>query len=553
MMRPNNFSKDTSAQIIILIGFVIAVIVIGMGTVIYSLASSGSQSTQKDSIDTYENFANIREEYGTVLMFCSGNGAYTPFNSTNTTVRGFESNMKTIMSSHGYILNFTWGEYFSDGKSADVTIQLSDGKNDFIDTVLYDLRTGKIVYDRIPPGNITDLDAITGSLDGEIILTWTDVGDDNYTGKADYYDLRYSNTTINDMEEFDNATEIPISMHPLVNGTPRFWNVSLDPGKYYFAMVVYDEALHRSNLSNIAGPTAAANWAPIITGVTAEDELGNSSADLTTVYYQNITIMFNVTDKDMEPLNITLMVKNLSSDWFVAQNWTSEPYINYSNISYNYTFYNYSTLWYYYISVNDSAQPVKHTVTSPSQAPSEFYTIRRPPVPIKTAIINPSADAYVFDQFPNKKYWADAILAVKGDTSGIKRTLIKFDLSTIPAGSIINSANLSLFATTVTNTSPIDVHRINAQWDESTLTWSNKPDYILTPITSGSPNLVLNYTNWTVTSDVQYFFDNPTENYGWLMKYPNDNTGTDREVHFSSKENSNLSQRPILYVTYSEP
>lgn len=553
-MRPNNFSKDTSAQIIILIGFVIAVIVIGMGTVIYSLGSSGSQSTQQHSIDTYENFANIREEYGTVLMFSSGNGAYTPFNSTNITVRSFESNMKTIMSSHGYILNFVWGEYFSDGKSANAVIQLSDGKNDFIDTVLYDLRTGKIVYDHIPPGNITDLDAITGSQDGEIILTWTDVGDDNYTGKADYYDMRYSNATIESMEEFDNATVIPISMHPLVNGTSRFWNVSLDPGEYYFAMVVYDEALHYSNLSNIAGPTAAANWAPIITGVTAEDELGNSSADLFTVYGQNVTIMFNVTDKEKDPLNITLMVRNISSPVFEPKiTKINEPYINYSNITYNYTIYNLSTIWYYYISTDDG----KANSTSP--APSEYYTIRRPIVNNVTIVINSSADiydTYISETSSEKKnnYGGDETFVIRDGVAERKHGLIMFDLSGIPLGAIINSANLSLFTNYSIDNSTIYIHKIETSWDESTITWDDAVD-IYSPVqtTSGPPNLASNYTNWTVTSDVQYFIDISNPNYGWLIKYPNDNIGTNREIIFSSKENTNISQRPILYVTYSEP
>jgi len=53
------FKSDTSAQIIILSGFVIAIIVLGMGTVLYSAANSGQQTSILQSDRAYNIFENI--------------------------------------------------------------------------------------------------------------------------------------------------------------------------------------------------------------------------------------------------------------------------------------------------------------------------------------------------------------------------------------------------------------------------------------------------------------------------------------------------------------
>lgn len=262
MNRQKPLSNDSSAQMILLMGFIIALIIIGMGTIVYSTASSNSRSASlQSSMNAYDSFTNIREEYGKVLMFGSGSGAYTPFNQSNTTVSGFESNMMNITASHGYILSFKWGKYFDESPpTAEVTIQLFDGMNRFEDTITYNLKTGRILYDLIPPGNITDLTAVTEAKDGEINLSWTASGDDCDIGIASEYELRYSNQSIDTMAKFNNATFYPVNFNPDINGTPQLFEVrELDPDTYYFAIVVYDEVLHTSDLSNCCPNATAAN------------------------------------------------------------------------------------------------------------------------------------------------------------------------------------------------------------------------------------------------------------------------------------------------------
>ncbi|MCG7849634.1 MAG: hypothetical protein MIO93_10710, partial [ANME-2 cluster archaeon] len=307
-----------------------------------------------------------------ILKLGSASGAYSPFNSSNTTVRDFETSMTDMMASHGYILNFTRGapDLNNTLPIAEATIQLFDGKNRFEDTITYNLETGGIMYDLIPPGNITDLNAITGDTDGEINLTWTASGDDGDIGTAFKYNLRYSNESIDTMEKFMNATYYPINFRPNMTGTDEvIMLLGLEPGRYYFAIVVYDEVMHASNLSNCCPNAVAANWTPSIEFITANDTV-NSSTNLTTERGRNVTIMFNVTDKDMEALDISLWLYN-GSGWYAINN-SSENWNQYNTTIYNHTIYNINTTWKYYVTVTDNPG---QSSSEPPGAPASYYFI----------------------------------------------------------------------------------------------------------------------------------------------------------------------------------
>ncbi|MDF1532218.1 MAG: hypothetical protein P1P72_07885 [ANME-2 cluster archaeon] len=371
MSTQNPLSRDSGGQMLLLIGFIIALVIIGMGSMVYSLASSNPQSTQRhSSMDAYYSFIDIREEYGMILKFGSGSGAYSPFNSSNTTIKNFEQNMNSTMASHGYILAFTWGPYFNNvPPTAKATILLFDGKNRFEDTITYNLETGKIIYDEIPPGEITDLFAIPGVKDGEVKLNWTSKGDDGDMGIASRYDLRYSAQPVDTMEKFNNATFYPINFGPDLNGTYQECIVlGLDPGKYYFAIVVYDEVLLASNLSNCCPNAVAANWTPSVEYIIANDSI-NSSMNLTTERGRDVTIMFNVTDKEQEDLDISLWLDN-GSGWY-AREFTAQTWDQYNTTLYNHTVYSINATWKYYVQLTDGIQG--HNITVPDGAPASYY------------------------------------------------------------------------------------------------------------------------------------------------------------------------------------
>ena len=131
------------------------------------------------------------------------------------------------------------------------------------------------------------------------------------------------------------------------------------------------------------------------------------------------------------------------------------------------------------------------------------------------------------------------------------RSFVEFDVSSIPAGSTVNTATLTLCAVAVpTSARTIDLHRITASWVETTLNWTNQPgvagsvtDSATTP---GSPACM----TWDVATDVQLWIDG-TANEGWRAKDSVEGQGTKYTTEFATRENGTPADRPILDVNYT--
>jgi hypothetical protein len=91
-----------------------------------------------------------------------------------------------------------------------------------------------------------------------VVLTWTAPGDDGNSGTAAQYDIRYSTSTITDLN-WDAATQVTGEPDPQVAGSSESFEVTgLDPNTtYYFAIKVADEVDNWSGLSNVASVTTA--------------------------------------------------------------------------------------------------------------------------------------------------------------------------------------------------------------------------------------------------------------------------------------------------------
>jgi uncharacterized repeat protein (TIGR02543 family) len=152
--------------------------------------------------------------------------------------------------------------------------------------------------DTTPPSQVTDLSTSTGNY-GQVILIWTAPGDDNNTGIASEYDIRYvpqTNGPIDTEGEWLGATPVTGEPAPSVAGTSESMTVSeLEPGaSYYFAIKTGDEFPNWSTLSNSPPGTAGsvgkvkdfANQDIPLSGVVSGDYIYTHSSDDS---YQAIT------------------------------------------------------------------------------------------------------------------------------------------------------------------------------------------------------------------------------------------------------------------------
>lgn len=166
----------------------------------------------------------------------------------------------------------------------------------------------------------------------------------------------------------------------------------------------------------------------------------------------------------------------------------------------------------------------------------------------------------------------------------VRRAVIAFDVAAfLPAGAIVTGATLTL---NVSKQPPgavpptIDLHRLEANWGEgtsnagppggggtastigdatwihrfyNTANWNNAGgDYSST--VSGSQSVAgLGPHSWTgpqMIADVQSWLDGPLNNFGWIII--GDEVTTQSARRFDSRENTTMSARPQLSITYIE-
>jgi len=170
--------------------------------------------------------------------------------------------------------------------------------------------------------------------------------------------------------------------------------------------------------------------------------------------------------------------------------------------------------------------------------------------------------------------------------SALRRGLIQFDLSVIPAGSMITGATLTMnvnwFRGGAIN---IGLHPLLASWGEGVsnagggesggggggaasepndATWISRFQGGAAWTTAGGDfNATASATrsvsgtgfySWSsagMVANLQTWLSNPQQNSGWMMKAPETSVGNAKR--FASRENADPSLRPNLVVTYLIP
>ena len=227
-----------------------------------------------------------------------------------------------------------------------------------------------------------------------------------------------------------------------------------------------------------------------------------------------------------------------------------------------------------------SAPTIALVVASICSAPAAAQT---------TVTLDAEADATIYeDFFGDTGNGGGEFLHVGRDAGGgIKRILIRFDLSGIPAGSTIDDATLTLYnSRTQASTFPVDVHRVTNDWTEGPsnplgnegspsqaepgdVNWifrSYEPggtgpqwdtwggDFVPTPSAStpvGGQNQYYQWISAGLTADLQAWHDGTADNNGWIL-IGVETGGTRTAKRFDSRTNPIVSQQPSLSITYTE-
>lgn len=192
-----------------------------------------------------------------------------------------------------------------------------------------------------------------------------------------------------------------------------------------------------------------------------------------------------------------------------------------------------------------------------------------------TLILRPDSgvgkDASITKETPNTNNGSDENYICNAWTSGgafHQRSLLEFDLSSLPSNAIITSANLALYCNTTSahtqrhsnypgspySSNESTIYRITGSWTESTVTWQNAPtftsdDSVLIP---ASTSATQNYTNIDVVAMVNTAW-NDTGNHskvvGMLLKLNNETKY--RSLIFASSDHPDSTKRPELTITYT--
>ena len=176
-------------------------------------------------------------------------------------------------------------------------------------------------------------------------------------------------------------------------------------------------------------------------------------------------------------------------------------------------------------------------------------------------------DTYVSQRKPTLNLGASAVLWADGDDiDGLDQSvLLRWDISTIPAGSVVRSATLT-FEVTNRSAESYGVYELKRDWLEDQATWnesaagsgwelagalgaSDRGAEVLADIDAPDLGMQTFSLNGAGLALVQSWVDAPATNHGIILADSANTNG----LGLSSRENATATLRPKLTITYGAP
>lgn len=212
-----------------------------------------------------------------------------------------------------------------------------------------------------------------------------------------------------------------------------------------------------------------------------------------------------------------------------------------------------------------------------------FFSFATLPVAADSVTLVPSQDTTLYDNFSDSgNGTGEWIFAGQTNVGLRRRSLVQFDLTGLPPGTLIQSVAFKLTLSLGAGSNPtVGLYRVTESWTEGgtnsqgpegapdlaspgDATWEfrsfpNNPWTTLggTSVDTPSASLAIPVTpntyTWNSTAalvaDVQFWVDHPGSNFGWLLKGTTE-TGNRRARRFNSR--SNGVSPPQLVITFVE-
>lgn len=182
-----------------------------------------------------------------------------------------------------------------------------------------------------------------------------------------------------------------------------------------------------------------------------------------------------------------------------------------------------------------------------------------------TATFQPSSkDSQLLSGYPDTNYGGELWLAVCNLPK--RRSVVQFDISSIPPGSIVHSATLRLYYGFWATNNPAGrtfwAYRVTHSWLEDGVTW-NTYDGVNNWSSPGGEYTVSGgdsqtvppdahvWMTWNVTDIAKAWIENGSPNYGFIIRDGDETGAMNNHAYFLPKEYSNPDLHPQLIIEYT--
>jgi hypothetical protein len=514
----------------------------------------------------------------TTFQYNKGSLAYLDKGVNQITVT-FDNPAELAVSGAAFKVTYQWKEYDGTGwniarsheqyvLTSPTTFTITTNGTKVPRTESIKMELSEPPFDPDAPAAVTDL-AVESTDSSVVGLTWTATGDDDLIGQASLYDIRYATSPILDGTAWEAATQATGEPAPATAGTVEHFLVTgLEASTdYWFAIKVADKMPNWSGLSNSPmGRTADPDIIPPawVGNLIARPSKTSGAVDLTwtasgddentgtaTAYYVRYSTSPIAYDDGDASWNAATPVAGLPT-----------PKVAGSAETFTVTGLTGGTEYYFALKVADE-RPNLSEVSNCSSAIASH--LGEKVLQNGTNSYNGCRDNYTQSSGPTLNFGSYERMRVTayaelGDT---QRGYIKFDLSGIPAGTVIREATLWLYSYDTTkmtgSTGYYAAHRLTRSWGEMTMNW-NLADVGVSWTTPGgdyeatadalspkNPNKVPQWYQWDLTTRAQQWINNSAGNYGWLIRAQNETSHI--QDQFYQSDTAAAQYRPKLIIS----